>query len=128
MERAGERKLRATNGANRNGHARRSIRRSKHVAAPVENSTWVDHHARRMNFARHDTLGLDLNAAFGKDDAVKAPCDHDSIALDLAFDARALAEHHGLLRDNVAFDFAVDAERAFELQRTLKRHALIDKA
>ena len=111
---------------NRDWRGRR-IRRSEHVAATIKNSAGVDDHAGRMDFARNHTLGLDFYAAFGKDDAVKSTSDDNVIAFDLAFYFGALAQDHGLFGNNVSFNVAVNAERAFDLQRPFHGDALIDE-
>ena len=113
---------------NGDGHATRSIRRCQHVATAVKNSAWVDHHARGMDFARDNTFGLDFDAALGENHAVKAPGNYHSVSLDLAFNFGPFTEDHGLLRDDVALDVAVDAKRSLYLQRAFKSHALIYKS
>src|ERR1700730_8598 len=98
------------------------------MAAPVKNPARIDYHARRVHFARDHALGLDLHTASGKNHAVKSSGDHHAIAFDLAFHLGALSEDHRLLRDDIALDVSVDAKRAFELQRALKCHTLIDES
>ena len=72
------------------------------MAAAVKDAAWVNHHARRMNFPRYDTFGLNFNAAFCENHAVKAAGNHYPIPFDLSFDFGAFAENHGLFGNNVA--------------------------
>src|SRR5262245_45290106 len=100
--------------ANRNGYrSGGGVGRSQHMAAAVENSSGINHHTRRMNFSCNHALGLNLHAALRKNHAVKAAGNHYAVAFNLSFDICAVAEHHGLLGNNVAFYDAVNAERAF---------------
>ncbi len=98
------------------------------MAAAIENPSWVDHHAGRMNFARDDAFGLNFHAAFGEDHAVKAAGNDHLVSFNLSFDFGAFAENYRLFRNDVAFDVAVDAECAFDLQRPFHGDALIDEA
>jgi hypothetical protein len=98
------------------------------MTAAVENSAWVDDHTGRVHFTGDDTFGLDFYAALREDHAVKSAGDHHVIPFDLAFDFGAFAENDGLFRNNVALDVAVDAERAFDLQRPFHGDALIDES
>src|ERR1700751_1142208 len=81
-----------------------------------------------MDFACDDTLRLNLDAAFGEDDAVKAARDDHAVAFNLTFDLSAFAKHDGLFGNDVAFHVAVNAERAGKRQRAFERHALIDES
>src|SRR5215469_1811381 len=81
-----------------------------------------------MNFASDHALRLNLHAALREDDAIETAGNHNAISFDLPFDFRAVSEHHGLLRDNVAPHVSVNPERAFDRQRSFKRNALIDEA
>ena len=112
---------------NRDWRGRR-IRRSEHVAATIKNSAGVDDHAGRVDFTRNDTLGLDFHAAFCEDDPIKAAGDDYVIPFDLAFDFSAFAEDYRLFGDNVSLHVAIDAERAFDLQRSFHGDALIDES
>lgn len=114
--------------ADGDGNSGSSIGGGQHVAAAVEDSARVNDHAGGMYFARYDTLGLNLDAAFGENYAVEAAGDDDAVSLDLSLDFGTLTKHHGLLRDDVALDVAVDAERPRHLQGAFDCHALIDKA
>jgi len=98
------------------------------VAATIKNSAGVDDHAGRVDFTRNDAFGLDFYATFCEDDAVKTAGNNYVIAFDLAFYLGAFAENDGLLRNNVAFNVAIDAERAFDLQRPFHGDALINKS
>jgi hypothetical protein len=115
-------------GADGNGDAGSGVGGREHVAATVKNSAGIDDHAGRMDFAGDNAFGLNLDAAFGEDDAIEAAGDDYAVAFDLAFDFSAFAKDDRLLGDDVAFDVAVNAERARKLQRAFKRHALIDEA
>lgn len=97
------------------------------MAAPVENASGVNHHARRMHFTRHYTLGFDLHPAFSENYAVEPPGDHHTIPLDLAFDLRTFAQNYGLLGNDVALDVAVNSEGSRNGQRAFERDALIDE-
>jgi hypothetical protein len=120
--------VRLAYGANRNRHAGRGIRGRQHVAAAVKDTAWVDHHAGRVNFAGDDAFGLNLDAAFCENYAIKAAGNHDAVSFDLAFDFGAFTEDYGLLGNDVAAHVAVDAKRSSELQRTFEGYALVDKA
>ena len=67
--------LGATHCADRNRYARGGIRRGKHVATSVENSAGIDDHARRMYFSGDDALGLNFDAALGKNYPIEAAGD-----------------------------------------------------
>src|SRR6516164_556527 len=108
-----------------NCHSGDCVRGCQHVATTIENSSRIDHHARRVNFAGHDALRLDLDAPFGKDHSVKAARNHHAISFDLTLDLSALSKDHRLLRDNVSLDVPVDAERPFDIQGSFKRYALV---
>jgi hypothetical protein len=98
------------------------------VAATVEDSSGIDHHAGRMNLAGDYALRFDLDASFGKDHTVKAARDHDAITFDLALDFGALSEDHRLIGDDVSLDVPIDAERPFDGQRSFERYALVDES
>src|SRR5713226_5480646 len=102
--------LRGSGSPNGDCHTRDGIRGSEHVAATVKDASWVDHHARRVNFAGNYSLGFNLNTALGKDYPVKAPGYHHAIAFDLPLDFGALAENDRLLRNDVPFNVAINAE------------------
>ena len=120
--------LSVSNCAYRYRHSRRCVRRRQHVAPSIKYSARVNHHARRMYFARHHTLGLDFHSAFREDHSVKASRDHHAISFDLSFDLRILSQNHSLLRDDVALHVSVNAKRSRYRQRSFHRHTLIDKA
>ena len=90
------------------------------MTAPIEDASGINDHTRRMHLASDDALGLNLHAALRKNHAVKAAGDDDAVAFDLSLDAGTFAEHHSLLRDDVALHLAVNAERPFELERALQ--------
>jgi len=98
------------------------------MAAAVEDSAWINHHAGRMNFPRHDALDLDFDAALGKDDAVEASGDHHAVALDLPLDLGTFAENYRLLGDDVALQVAVNSKRAGDGKCTFKTNALVDES
>ena len=97
------------------------------MAAPVENSPRINHHARRVHFAGDHALGLNLDTALGKNDSVEAAGDYDAVAFDLSFDLGTFSEDHGLLGNNISPDVAVDAEGSFELKGTFERHTLVNE-
>ncbi len=115
-------------GSDRDCYACRSFRRRQHVAPAIENPTWIDDHARGVNFTRNHALGLNFNAASGEDDAIETPRDYDAIPFNLTFDFRIFPEDHGLFGDDVSLDVSIDAERSREGQRTFERYSLINKA
>jgi hypothetical protein len=98
------------------------------VAATVENPTWIDDHAGRMDLAGYHTLSFNFDAALGEDHAVEAAGDYYAIAFDLAFDFGVLAEDDSLLGDDVALHVPVNAERAADRERSFQGYALIDES
>jgi hypothetical protein len=98
------------------------------VATPVENSTGIDHHARRVNFSRDHALRFDLYAALRENHAVKAPGNHHAIAFDLSLDLSAFSQNNRLLGDDVALHISINAKRSLELECAFQRYALIDKS
>jgi hypothetical protein len=120
--------LRLTYGADGDGYAGGGVGGSQHVTASIEDSAGIDDHAGRVHFASHNTLCLNLDAAFGENDAVKAARDDHAIAFDLSLDFCAFAQDDRLFGDDVAFDVAVDAKRSGQLQGTFEGHALINEA
>jgi hypothetical protein len=97
------------------------------MAAAIKNAAWIDYHTRRMHFAGDYAPCLDLDSALGKNNAVKSTRNYYTISFDLALDLGPLAQHHSLLRNNVALDVAVDTKCSFDLKGTLQGNALIDK-
>jgi len=98
------------------------------VAASIKDSAGIDDHAGRVDFSGDYALGLNLDSTFCENYAVEAPGDDHTVAFDLAFDFGGIAEDYGLLRDDISFDVAVDAERSRNLERAFQRYALIDKS
>src|SRR5712664_1485694 len=88
--------------ANRYRHRRARFRRRQHVTAPVEDSSALDHQARRMDLSGHHALGMNLHAPFGEDHSVKPPGNHDVIAFDLPFDLGVLSQNQALLGADVS--------------------------
>src|SRR5215470_19822598 len=112
------RELAVPGGANGNRYGSGGgVRRSQHVAATVENSSGIDHHAWGMNFSGDYALGLDLDAALRENHAVESAGNHHAVSFDLSLDFCAVSEHHGLLGNNVALHVAVNAERARDRER-----------
>lgn len=97
------------------------------MASPVEDSARINDHARRMHFASDHTLGFNLHATLGKYHAIKSAGDDDAIAFNLSFDSSAFTQDDGLLGYDISLDPTIDAERSFQLKRTLERHALVDE-
>jgi hypothetical protein len=120
--------LGATHCADRNRYARGGIRRGKHVATSVENSAGIDDHARRVYFSGDDALGLNFDAALGKNYPIEAAGDDDAIAFNLSFDFGIFTEDYSLLGNDVALHVAVDAKSAGDLKSALQGHALVNKA
>src|SRR5579864_5437175 len=86
------------------------LRRSQHVALPVEYSARFDHETRGMDFARYNALGLYLHPALGKDNPVEFPGNHHVISLNLPFHASPFAEDQTVAGDYVSFYMRVDAK------------------
>src|SRR5262249_9794750 len=101
---------------------------SQHVAAAVENSSRINHHARRVHLPGDHALGLNLDPALRENHAVEAARNHHAVPFDLPFDFCAVAENHGLLGNDVASDVAIDAERALDREGAFEGHALIDES
>jgi len=97
------------------------------MAAPIEDSTRINHHAWRVNFPSDYALWLDLHSSAGKDHAIKMPGDHHAVAFNLSFDFRVLPEDHRLLGNDVSLYVSVDAKGTCQRQRSLERNALIDE-
>jgi len=83
------------------------------MASPVEDSTGINDHARRMHFASDDALGLNLHTTFGKYHAIKSAGDDHAIAFNLAFDSSAFTKDDGLFGYDVSLDPSIDAEGSF---------------
>src|SRR5260370_11101664 len=97
------------------------------MAAPVEDPARIDYHAWGVNLSSNNALGLNLNTPFGKNHAIEAAGNHHAVAFDLSLDFGAFPEDDRLLRDNVSFNVAVNAERAGDCQRSFKGYTLIDE-
>lgn len=97
------------------------------MAATIEDSSRINDHARGVNLSGNDAFGFNLNTPFGKDHTIEAAGNHYTVALDLSLDLRAFAQDDRLLRNDVSFDVAVNAERSCDGKRALKGHALIDE-
>ena len=82
------------------------------MASAIKDAARIDDHAWRVNFSRHNTLGLDLHSPLCENHSVKAAGDYHAIAFDLTFDFCALAKNYSLFRDDVSLYVAVDAERS----------------
>src|SRR6516225_463360 len=108
-----------------NCHSGDCVRGCQHVATTIENSSRIDHHARRVNFAGHDALRLDLDAPFGKDHSVKAARNHHAISFDLTFDLSALSKDHRLLGDNASLDVPINPQRPIDLHASYNSHASV---
>ena len=98
------------------------------MAATVEDAPRIDDHTGRVHLAGNYTLGFDLDSAFGENNAIKAAGNYHAVPLNLALDLRSFSQDHGLLRNDIALDVAVDAERTGDGQSSFKRHTLIDKS
>src|SRR5215469_12570407 len=104
------------------------VGRGEHVAASVENSSGVNHHTGRMYFSRDDALGLNLDAAFRENHAVKAAGNDHAVSFDLTLDFCAVAENDRLLGNDISLHVAIDAERALDRQRSFETYALINES
>src|SRR5271167_687620 len=114
--------------ANGNCHTRRRIRRSQHVAPPVEDAPRIHNHARRMDLAGHDALWLNLHTSLREDHAIESAGDHHPIPFDLAFDFRTLSEYHGVLGNDISLDVPVNAKRTGNGKCSFKRHTLVNES
>ena len=97
------------------------------MAAAIEDAAGINDHAWGVNLTGNNTLGLYLHAPFGKDHTIEAPGNHHAVPFDLSLDFGAFAQDDCLLRDNVSFDVAVDAERTGDRKRALQGHTLVDE-
>src|SRR4029077_1806165 len=122
-----EQHLCGAGGAYRNRYARDGVRRCQHVAAAIEDTPWINYHARGMNLSGNDAFRFNLNTPFGKNNTIEAPGNHYAVALNLSLDLRAFAQDDRLLRDDVSLDVAVNAKRTCDCERALKGHPLIDE-
>ena len=83
------------------------------MASPVEDSAWINDHARRVHFTCDHALGFNLYATSGKYHAIKSAGDDDAIAFNLSLDSSAFTQDNGLLGYDISLDLAIDAERPF---------------
>ena len=97
------------------------------MAAAIKDATGINDHAWGVNFACDNPLGLYLHAPFGKDHAIEAAGNHHAVPFDLSLDFGAFAQDNRLLRDDVSFNVAVNAERAGDRKRPVQGHALVDE-
>ena len=97
------------------------------MAAPVENSAGINHHAWRVHFAGYHAPRLNLYPALRKYHSVKSAGDYHAIALDLSLDFGALSEYDGLLGDDISLDVAVNAKSSLKLEGAFERHSLVDE-
>src|SRR6266849_8983661 len=80
-----------------------------------------------MNFTRNNAFCLNLNASFREDHTIESARNHHAIPFNLSLNLRAFTQDDRLLRDDVAFHIAVDAERARNGKCSLQGYALIDE-
>ena len=97
------------------------------MASPVEDSAWINDHARRVHFTCDHALGFNLHAASGKYHTVESAGDDDAIAFNLSLDSSAFTQDNRLLGYDVSLDLAIDSKRPFELERALERHSSVDE-
>ena len=97
------------------------------MAAPVEDAPRVDDHAWGVHFPGNNALRFNLHAAFGENHTIEAAGNHYAVPFDLSLDFGALAQDNCLLRDDVSFYVAVNAERTGDCERALQGHTLIDE-
>jgi hypothetical protein len=102
------------------------LARDRDVALTFEHCSWLDHHARGMNFARNDAGGLNGDFLRRADCAVEPAGNDHLAAADLALNGRVLAEDQGFLGNDcslhlginakgaLGFEFAVDLDSLFE--------------
>jgi hypothetical protein len=102
--------------------------RGEHVAAAVEYGTGFHDQAGRMDFARDDGLGLNLNFAGRFYGAVEMAADDDVIAFNLAFHFGVLAEDQGLVGNQRPLHCRINAKSARAFQATFELDALVEKA
>src|SRR5579859_135030 len=119
--------LRLPHRSNRNCYSRSSVRRCQHVAASIKNAAWIDHQARRMDFAGNHSLCLNLDPAFREDHSIKAAGDYHAVAFDLSLDLGAFSQNDRLFRNYISFDVSVDSKRPGQLERAFEGDALIDE-
>ena len=97
------------------------------MTLPVENSARLDYETRGVDFARHDALSLNFDAALGKDDAIEFPGNHHVIALDLPFHSRPFAQDQAVTGNHISLYRCIDAEDTGCLERSLKPYALVEE-
>ena len=98
------------------------------MAMPIEDSARLDDQAGCVNLPGHDALGLNLHAAFGKNDPIESSRDDHVIAFDLPFHAGTLTEHQGLRRDDRSLHLRFQAERAAKFQGAFQANGFVEKA
>jgi len=108
-----ERFLGGSDGADRDGYTSGRVGGCEHMASPVEDSAWINDHARRVHFTCDHALGFNLYATSGKYHAIKSAGDDDAIAFNLSLDSSAFTQDNGLLGYDISLDLAIDAERPF---------------
>ena len=90
---------------------------------PIENAAGLDDETWRMDFARNNTLRVNLHSALGENDSVETSRDDDVVSLDLPFDARALSQHKSLRGNDCALYLCLQAKRAAEFEGTFKANS-----
>ena len=98
------------------------------MAAAIKNPAGVDYHARRMHFARHNSLGLDLDSAARENHPIKMPGNDHAVPFNLSFNLRVLPEDHRLLGDDGALHVPINAKGPGQRQRSFERYALINES
>src|SRR5271169_468692 len=116
-----------TEGPDRDRHACGRVGRRQHVASSIKDATRIDHHARRVHFARDHALRLNLYPALREDHSVEAARDDHAVPFNLSLDLGVFSEHDGLLGNNVSLHVSVNAECPGQRQRAFERNALIDE-
>src|SRR5260370_36513639 len=97
------------------------------MAETVEDPARIDYHARGVNLASDNPLGLNLNTPFGKNHTIEAAGNHYAVACDLSLDFGDFTEDDRSLRYNVSFNVAVNADRAGHWQLSFYAYTLLDQ-
>src|SRR5215472_13903511 len=98
------------------------------MAAPVEDASGFDYQAGRVDFARNDTLWLNLDATFCKNHTIETASNHHAVPFNLTFYLCILSEDHGLFGDNVSLHLPIDSKRACDGERSFQRYPLVNES
>ena len=92
-----------------------------HERAALEDHTFVDLQARRVQIALDAARRVDLDRALGLDVADHGALDDHLADIDLGLDMSAFADHEDVVGEHLAFEAAVDPDRAVERELAFER-------